>query len=283
MQGVDLDMIAPVLKRVHTDGYAVVENFLTDEEVTHLHSGLANYFEATEWLFESPDNQVNIFEGKQAIHIQNLFAKTDVVDAIASRQALRAIIAGLLGRDFLFNAGAVAMAPTPGCAAQGLHRDDGFYALIPRPHIPLVVTAAIALDDFTKENGGTQLVPKSHLWPAARDPKPEEVTYAEMKAGSALLWDGALYHGGGANQTDHPRRTLTLNYTRGWLRTQFNQYLSIPRERILQMPPELQTDLGYHRSALGLGGADTLDPLRYLERLEQAGGDGAQPRLGREY
>ena len=99
-----------------------------------------------------------------------------------------------------------------------------------------------------------------------------------------LIWDGAVFHGGGGNQTrDKTRRTLTFNYTRGWLRTQFNQYLSIPRERVLQMPAELQADLGYHRSALGLGGCDTQDPMRYLQRLEQAGGDAAQFRLGREY
>ena len=103
-----------------------------------------------------------------------------------------------------------------------------------------------------------------------------------MPAGSMLIWDGALYHGGGGNRTQDTRRTLTFNYTRGWLRTQFNQYLSIPRERVLAMPPELQSDLGYHRSALGLGGTDTQDPLKYLARLQDAGGDGQQPRLGRE-
>ena len=283
MQGVDIDTIVPTLRAVHSEGYAIVENFLSADEVDELRTGLSDFFDATERLFDSPDNQVNVFEGKQTVHVQNLFAKTDVADSTATKQNLRAIMAGILGRDFIFNAGAVAMAPTPGCAPQGLHRDDGFYALIPRPHIPLVVTAAIALDDFTQKNGGTQLVPGSHLWSTERDPEPDEVIYAEMAAGSMLLWDGALYHGGGANQTTTQRRTLTFNYTRGWLRTQFNQYLSIPRDRILQMPTELQTDLGYHRSALGLGGADMLDPLKYLKQMQDEGGDGAQPRLGREH
>ena len=91
------------------------------------------------------------------------------------------------------------------------------------------------------------------------------------------------FHGGGGNSTrDQTRRTLTLNYTRGWLRTQFNQYLSIPRDVVLAMTAELQSDLGYHRSALGLGGCDTQDPLKYLNSMQGAGGDGAQPQLGRE-
>jgi hypothetical protein len=49
------------------------------------------------------------------------------------------------------------------------------------------------------------------------------------------------------------------------------------------MPAELQADLGYHRSAVGLGGCDMQDPLQYLQRLIDAGGDGQQLQLGREY
>ncbi|MDA1076796.1 MAG: phytanoyl-CoA dioxygenase family protein, partial [Proteobacteria bacterium] len=156
-------------------------------------------------------------------------------------------------------------------------------ALFSRPHMPLIITAAIALDDFSEVNGATHLIPGSQLWPADRMPEQAEVIRAEMTAGSMLVWDGAIYHGGGANQTpDQTRRTLTFNYTRGWLRTQFNQYLSVPRERVLNMPAELQADLGYHRSALGLGGCDMQDPLAYLQQLMEAGGDGFQRLLGRE-
>jgi ectoine hydroxylase-related dioxygenase (phytanoyl-CoA dioxygenase family) len=150
--------------------------------------------------------------------------------------------------------------------------------------MPLVLTVAVALDDFTADNGGTQIIPGSSSWPEERRPEQNEIILCEMPAGSMLLWDGATYHGGGGNRTqDQTRRTLTLNYARGWLRTQFNQYLSVPRERVLCMPDELQADLGYHRSALGLGGCDTQDPLKYLERLTEAGGDGAQNTLGREF
>lgn len=282
VSGSDFDALAPVIRDVHTQGYAIVPDFLTRAETESLRHALAPFFEHIKVLFQTADERRTVFEGKQTLHIQNVLAKTDAADAIAAKQTLRTILSGILGHDYIFNAGAVAMSPDPGCAPQGLHRDDGFYALIPRPHLPLVVTAAIALDDFYPDNGSTQIIPGSHLWPDDRHPEPEEVQQVEMPAGAMLLWDGALYHGGGGNRTDSTRRTLTFNYTRGWLRTQFNQYLSIPRKRILAMPPELQTDLGYHRSALGLGGCDQTDPLRYLEALEGLGGDGQQQNLGRE-
>tara|TARA_B100001250_G_scaffold324509_1_gene288067 strand:+ start:425 stop:1492 length:1068 start_codon:yes stop_codon:yes gene_type:complete len=280
MKNQDIDALLPVITEVHQQGFAVVPEFLTATELQTLRTEMRLFFSQTAKLFDESD--ANRHEGKQTNHIQNLLAKTSCVDPIASNPRLRAIISGLLGHDFILNAGAVAMAPDPGCSPQGLHRDDGFYALIPRPHLPLVITAAIALDDFTSTNGATGLIPESCLWNETRSPQESEIRQIEMPAGSVLLWDGATYHRGGGNQSSKPRRTLTLNYTRGWLRTQFNQYLSIPRQRIADMPEVLQADLGYQRSALGLGGCDYQDPMNYLNRLNQQGGDGNQNNLGRE-
>jgi ectoine hydroxylase-related dioxygenase (phytanoyl-CoA dioxygenase family) len=102
-----------------------------------------------------------------------------------------------------------------------------------------------------------------------------------MAAGSVLVWDRAMIHGSGANTTkDRLRRTLSFNHGRGWLRTQYNQYLSVPRGTILSMPPDLQRDLGYQLRARGLGACDNQHPLVYLQRLTAAGGDGAQATLG---
>lgn len=278
LDGVDVDTVIEAMAVVHHQGYVIVHDVLTSDIVSRVRDGMAGCFEATRALFEQPGPQ----NDRQTRHIQNVLSKTSAADQVAENPFFRALLAGILGFDYVLNAGAVAMSPDPGCAPQGLHRDDGFYALIPRPHMPLVVTAAFALDDFTAENGGTQLVPGSVRWPESRMPEPSEVVHAAMPAGSMLLWDGALFHGGGGNTTTNTRRTLTLNYTRGWLRTQFNQYLSVPRSRVLSMSPALQKDLGYHRSAFGLGGCDMQDPLEYLKRLAASGGDGAQRELGAE-
>ena len=280
MQSVDVARIKSYVREVQDNGYVIVADVLAPAVVRRVREGLAPMFAGTGRLYQRHSSSA---ANKQTIHVQNVLAKTDVVDEVGTNAVLRAAVAGVLGRDFILNAGAVAMSPDPGCDPQGLHRDDGFFALFPRPHLPLVVTAAIALDDFSAENGGTQVVPGSNTWPADRQPEAGEIKLCEMPAGSMLLWDGALLHGGGGNRTaDQSRRTITFNYTRGWLRTQFNQYLSVPRERVLKMPAALQTDLGYHHSALGLGGCDTQDPLRYLQRLDTAGGDGQQHLLGRE-
>jgi hypothetical protein len=273
-------LIISVAKQVHLQGFVIIPEFLTSDQVQCLRDTLEEFFLLSRSIFE----RLNPEKPRQTFHIHNVLAKTRAIDQVMTNPLLRAIIKAILGPDFLLNAGAILMSPDPGCSPQGFHRDDTAYEFPPRPRLPLVVTVAIALDDFTKENGGTLLVPESCRWSGSRLPKKEEIVKCEMQAGSMLLWDGALFHAGGGNSTTNSRRrTLGINYSRGWLRTQFNQFLSIPRNVILSMPSALQNDLGYHRSLGGLGECDRQDALSYLKALVEKGGDGAQRSMGREF
>ena len=53
-----------------------------------------------------------------------------------------------------------------------------------------------AIDDFTEANGGTTLVPGSHVSTDPVNQEAERVAVA-MSRGSVLAWDGATWHGGG--------------------------------------------------------------------------------------
>ena len=78
----------------------------------------------------------------------------------------------------------------------------------------------IALVDFTKDNGGTCVVPGSNHWEPDRQPEEDEIAVAEMSAGSAVIYLGSTIHAGGTNVTDHQRRRgLHLSYVLVWLRT----------------------------------------------------------------
>ena len=61
----------------------------------------------------------------------------------------------------------------PGETAQPMHPDDAIYPL-PRPHPEFVVNVMWPLGDFTKENGGTRIVPGSHHWGNERYPGPDD-------------------------------------------------------------------------------------------------------------
>ena len=111
------------------------------------------------------------------------------------------------------------------------------------------------------------VVPGSHKWNKPVEQN-AEVVYAEMPAGSVLVWDGALWHAGGGNTTrDQRRRSINLNYNLSWLRQQENQYLGIPRDVLLSLSERLQRLLGYNYSSY-CGGVDYQDSLEYLKKLE---------------
>ena len=63
-----------------------------------------------------------------------------------------------------------------------------------------------------------------------------------------------MYHAAGNNASAaDQRRTLCLNYTPDWLRPIDNHYLTVSRQRVLDMPERLADDLGYRHSVSMLG------------------------------
>lgn len=140
----------------------------------------------------------------------------------------------------------------PGQPAQQIHRDRWAWGIFLKDIEPQLNTIW-AVTDFTRANGATQVAPGSTLWPDDRLPTPDEIGYAEMSAGSVLVYLGSVFHGGGANTADHDRIGLNLTYTLGWLRQEENQYLACPPEIARTLPPALQGLIGYAMGSYALG------------------------------
>ncbi len=140
----------------------------------------------------------------------------------------------------------------PGQSAQAIHRDRWAWGKHLKDVEPQLNTIW-ALTDFTKANGATQVVPGSSDWPDSRKPGPEEITWAEMPAGSVLVYTGSVLHGGGANTSEIDRVGLNITYALGWLRQEENQYLSCPPEIARNLEPELQKLIGYAMGSYALG------------------------------
>jgi ectoine hydroxylase-related dioxygenase (phytanoyl-CoA dioxygenase family) len=172
----------------------------------------------------------------------------------------------------------------PGAEEQWLHRDEAVWSDMPRPGPELQLATVIAFVDFTRENGATRVVPGSHRWPdraltpaeqvMSTSPAPEQIAYAEMPAGSAVVYLGGTIHAGGSNTTDVPRRGAHLSYCLGWLRTEENNYLSIPPARAAKLPRQAQELIGYAvhdsipRGGGYLGMVRMQDPVELLAQGE---------------
>jgi len=172
----------------------------------------------------------------------------------------------------------------PGSEEQWLHRDEAVWSDVPRPAPELQLATVIAFVDFTRGNGATRVVPGSHRWPdrelspaeqvTRAAPTPDQIAYAEMPAGSAVVYTGGTIHAGGANTTETPRRGAHLSYCLGWLRTEENNYLSTPPAVAARLPRIAQELLGYAvhdsipRGGGYLGMARMQDPVELLARGE---------------
>jgi ectoine hydroxylase-related dioxygenase (phytanoyl-CoA dioxygenase family) len=140
----------------------------------------------------------------------------------------------------------------PGQPAQPIHRDRWLWGTWLKGIEPQLNTIW-ALSDFTRENGATQIVPGSMDWSDKRVATADDIEFAEMSAGSVVLYTGSTFHGGGANLSNGDRIGLNISYSLGWLRQEENQYLSVPPEIAKTLDPELAKLLGYTMGRYALG------------------------------
>ncbi len=207
----------------------------------------------------------NLFEGFRTLRVYNLLARGSIFARFVEHDAVLAAVESLLGKGLLVGT-VSSIAIEPGETAQPMHADDMLVPL-PRPHLPLTSTVMWALTDFTEENGATRLMPGTHTRPDT----PElgnaypEATACEMQAGSALVYNGSMWHGGGENRSGARRVGLAVGYCVGWMRQQENQQLGIPREIAKTFSPRLRKLVGYGVYKGLYGHIDKCSPVDLLD------------------
>ncbi|MEY2398498.1 MAG: hypothetical protein QOJ00_1672 [Actinomycetota bacterium] len=243
-----------VVAAMNAEGYCIVENMLSAQAVKDTKAELLDILGLT------PTGR-NDFEGYSTQRIYALFAKTRRFDEAAVDPLLLGVLDRVLGHYQL--SAPVGIFIGPGEVEQGLHRDQSVYPL-PNDFPPVVVNTMWAFDDFTKANGATRLIPRSHTWTDRVPRADDELIYAEMAAGSVMFYPGNAWHGGGANTTDRPRLGVILEYVSAWLRPQENHVLAVPREVTEALPERLQELLGYNIYPPFVGYVDGRHPRRYI-------------------
>jgi ectoine hydroxylase-related dioxygenase (phytanoyl-CoA dioxygenase family) len=260
----DTDTLAHV-ERVRRDGFSIIEDAIEPALVDALASDLIR-IEREERVVPAS----NIFEGLHTVRIYNLLARGRVYEQIPVHERVLPVVEGVVDKGCLVSS-LSSIAIDPGEDAQPLHADD---QLIPleKPHVPIVCNTMWAITDFTADNGATRLAPGSHR----RDRSPAigesvETTPAVMRKGSVLVFDGSIWHGGGANRTGSRRTGIAMNYCAGWMRQQENQQLGIPREVARGFSDRLRKLCGYGIYRGLIGHIDKCSPVDLL--------DGTGPRV----
>jgi ectoine hydroxylase-related dioxygenase (phytanoyl-CoA dioxygenase family) len=250
------------LAAIERDGYLILERLLSPADVPAIRKGLAPHL--------GKHRGRNDFEGHATERIYSLVAIDKVFEDLAEHPRIVSICDEYLEPNYLLTA-SQAIHIHPGETPQQFHTDDSFYR-IPRPRKAISMSTIWAIDDFTAENGATQVIPGSHLWgddkigrilygidfatkPDGSAPtestNPRDVEFGKlardvvMPAGSVIVFLGTLVHRGGRSRTTTSRLALSNQYCAPWARPQENFFLSIPRERAARMSERLQSMLGY--------------------------------------
>ena len=249
INGLDVDTHIDEIKH---QGYSVVPDFLAADEIERIRRAFNTEVPITEMRAIGTDT------GK-TWRAHNLLAKTRAADFVYLDPRLRGIVEGVIGKHTQINVTTL-FNTLPGETKQFLHQDDGLWP-IPRPHPAFLCNALIAFDDFDEDNGATHLVPFSHSWHDRPIDQSVETLQVCMKSGSMLMWEGAMWHAGGANVSSRERMGFFISHGVNYLRPQEIQLVSVPREVARAMPKLLQRQLGYHRFGLGVDGRDPIDVL----------------------
>lgn len=206
----------------------------------------------------------NDFLGTRTRRLFNLLARDPVFARVPIHEVVLPVVERVLDPECLLSS-LTAIEMHPGETAQPLHADDGTLPL-PRPHAPVTCTAIFALTDFTEANGGTRVVPGSHRFDHAprRGERAAPSVPTVMPAGSALVYHGSLWHGGGANTSAERRLAIVCNYCAGFLRQEECQLLALPREQVASFPPRLQALVGYSTYRGLLGHVDQQSPAEWV-------------------
>ena len=240
--------IEEILNILDEDAGLIIDNFLSDQNLESIKNDLKPYLDVTR-------NGQDEFTGFETKRVGALMARSKTCQDLALDPFINQMADNFLGPHCesyqLHFTSAIQIGP--GESSQILHRDRGVWGgYIPRK-IETQFSTVWAINDFTKENGATQVVPGSHKWHKDRQPLPEEIAFAEMQAGSVFIYTGSVLHGGGTNNTDEPRLGVFLHYAPSWLRQEENQYLSCPPEVAKDFSPELRSLIGYSKGGYVLG------------------------------
>src|SRR5262245_27429049 len=250
-------------------GYVVIPNLLSGAQIDRIRTALAPYLRGT--LFGRND-----FEGFKTERVYALLAKAPVVAELVEHPAVLTLVDEMLAPNYLLSAN-LAIKLYPGETRQRLHFDDGFYR-VPRPRPAFGVSAIWAIDDFTADNGATEIIPGSQGWgPEAPDEDHPRIESVLMPAGSVVVFLGTLYHRGGANRSARPRLAITPQYCEPWVRQIEQQVLAVPPEVAARYSERIQQLLGYSIHSSFMGYVDGVHPRRLIERTRRLEPGAATP------
>jgi ectoine hydroxylase-related dioxygenase (phytanoyl-CoA dioxygenase family) len=233
--GVTDDVLTQAEKdQLDRDGFLPLEGILGPEELSAFTKRLAELTAA-----EGAAAGLEVHQEQGADRLSDLVNKDPMFAVCFSHPRVLAAMKHVLG-EFRFSS-LNSRAALPGRGLQGLHADFG-HAVEPGAYE--VCNSIWLLDDFTPENGATRVVPGSHrrgTLPGDEMPDPTadhpDQILLTGKAGTVVIFNSHLWHGGTLNRTDKPRRAMHSYFALRHLPQQTDQQAYLRVETYNRLTP----------------------------------------------
>ena len=254
------------LTELEQDGYTVIPDALSQREVSVT-------LQAVKDLLEE-EREVALTTGTQSDNLltsHTIVGKHPIFYEFFLNPPTMQIVRKMIDDDALLYDANIRI-PMPTGAAnprQGfqLHVDREDYSVVPfvgGKHFPMAMNVTWCLVDFTINNGATLLWPGSHNSCIVPEPesRPPGYIYAEAPAGSAVIWDAAIWHASGINCSDEPRYAVLAYYIRYWMRGRTDSLRFIPPDVQPKLSEEAKHLLGFRPAPPDYSDVKALSPER---------------------
>jgi ectoine hydroxylase-related dioxygenase (phytanoyl-CoA dioxygenase family) len=227
------------LEEINILGYTLVENVLTPEQLENTRQHMNDLQQA----------EIDRYGKEKLLQIRELGTLRFMMAAdryflnLIAIPAVLEIMEALLGPACILHLqNGIILLPKSQHQQSAYHQDyrrwmNGY---------TLSYNAFFLIDDFTHENGGTYLVPATHTL----EQKPSDEFLEKHtrqitgQAGTILFFNSRLWHRGGDNLTDKPRRAINTQYTHSYLRQQVDYAHCLPEDEYATLPERVQQLLG---------------------------------------
>ncbi|GGI44295.1 hypothetical protein GCM10008018_06390 [Paenibacillus marchantiophytorum] len=236
--------IAPLVKQFNQDGYLILRNILSSEQVAHLNGAIDHI----------------LSEEKQSL-AHNIYHSVERHPAIASlidEPTLLPLIVNLLGYNIQLHISHLTVRePNPNDLKTETNSFINWHQDGPSPHFPMIngltsmyyIKICYILSDMSEpDRGNTKIIPGSHRMPDYRpvqgnvDLPLEGETQVCGKPGDVFIFAQNLWHAGGVNRSDFTRRQLFMGYSPIWMRP--IDYHKASEDLLKNASPEVRQLLG---------------------------------------
>jgi ectoine hydroxylase-related dioxygenase (phytanoyl-CoA dioxygenase family) len=214
-------LVEQIAESINLVGFAVVESSYGRNDLAKLSSVFDRVLAATHQSNGGREELATIDEHNT---IRLPLASDSMFLELALNPLMLAICRRLMGDYIVLNLqNGIVNPPNAQRYNVGAYHRDLPYQHFVSSH-PVMVNALFCLDPFTTENGATYAIPASHKVEAFPSDAAVSAHQQQISApeGSFIIMDSMVFHRGGVNSTNRPRRAINQAYSIPIIRQQID-------------------------------------------------------------